>query len=44
LDGGREGYFRGDAAKANLDKLEAIRVGGDSCRMTFTAFGEIWVS
>ena len=38
------GYFKGDTAKTNLDKLGAIRVGGVACRMVFTAFGTTWFS
>ena len=37
------GYLKGSTAKANLDKLGAIRVGGIPCRVTFTAFTQTWI-
>ena len=37
------GTLKGSTAKTNLDKLGAIRVGGVPCRVTFTAFTEIWI-
>ena len=37
------GTLKGSTAKANLDILGAIKVGGVACRMTFTAFTQTWI-
>jgi len=37
------GLLKGSTAKANLDILGAIRVGGVPCRVTFTSFTTTWI-
>ena len=38
-----QGILKGSTAKADLDKLRALRLSGVSCAVTVSAFGQTWL-
>ena len=38
-----QGVLKGSSAKADLDKLRALRLSGVPCAVTVSAFGQTWL-